>query len=53
MICQFKKLPVRIGTNDQPVANAFLQKVIATFQWLYPEPKISDPDHQREKKSTL
>ena len=26
------KLPVRTGTNDQPMATAFRQTVIATFQ---------------------
>lgn len=37
-------LPARIGTSDQPMANAFQQIADATSLLQYLMPMISDPD---------
>lgn len=41
-------LPVKIDTNDQPMATDFLQTTIATFLLLYLMPEISDPEIIKE-----
>ena len=38
------RLPVRTGTNDQPMAIVFLQTAVATSLLLYPMPETSDPE---------
>ena len=43
------KVPVKTGTNGQPMATASQQTAIATCQLQYPMPKISDPETDNKR----